>query len=99
VALTEKDLEHLETLARVKLSGASRERLRAQLERIIEFVRQLEGVDTAGVEGRSHMYEFTPELRDDATKPCLPRTEVLAAAPAKRDGYFAVPSVIETDEP
>jgi len=98
VALTEKDLEHLEKLARVKLSGESREKLRAQLERIIEFVRQLEGVDTTGVEARSHVGEFTPKLRDDATKPCLPRAEVLAAAPAKRDGYFAVPSVIEADE-
>ena len=98
MALTEKDLEHLEKLARVKLSGESRERLRAQLERIIEFVRQLEGDDTTGVEARSYTYEFKPELREDATKPCLPRAEVLAAAPAKREGYFAVPSVIEADE-
>ena len=98
MALTEKDLEHLERLARVKLSGDSRKKLRGQLERIIEFVRQLEGVDTTGIEARSQTYDIKPELRDDATKPCLPRAEVLATAPAKRDGYFAVPSVIEADE-
>jgi aspartyl-tRNA(Asn)/glutamyl-tRNA(Gln) amidotransferase subunit C len=98
VALTEKDLEHLERLARVKLSGESREKLRGQLERIIEFVRQLEGVDTTGIEARSHIGDIKPELREDATKPCLPRAEVLAAAPSKRDGYFAVPPVIEADE-
>lgn len=98
MALTEKDLEHLERLARLKLSGDSRKKLRGQLERIIEFVRQLEGVDTAGIEARSQTYDIKPELREDATKPCLPRADVLAAAPAKRDGYFAVPSVIEADE-
>jgi len=98
VALTEKDLEHLERLARVKLSGESREKLRGQLERIIEFVRQLEGVDTTGLEAHSHIDEIKPELRADETKPCLVRTEVLAAAPAKRDGYFSVPSIIEADE-
>ncbi|HEY5134098.1 MAG TPA: Asp-tRNA(Asn)/Glu-tRNA(Gln) amidotransferase subunit GatC, partial [Candidatus Krumholzibacteriaceae bacterium] len=61
MALTEKDLEHLERLARVKLSGESREKLRGQLERIIEFVRQLEGVDTTGIEARSQTYDIKPE--------------------------------------
>jgi aspartyl-tRNA(Asn)/glutamyl-tRNA(Gln) amidotransferase subunit C len=98
MSLTDRELEHLERLARVKLSAGSREKLRGQLERIIEFVRQLEGVDTTGVEARSHVGEVKPELRADETKPCLPRAEVLAAAPAKRDGYFSVPSVIEADE-
>jgi aspartyl-tRNA(Asn)/glutamyl-tRNA(Gln) amidotransferase subunit C len=50
VALTEEELEHLERLARVRLSDASRERLREQLERIIEFVKRLQATDTAGIE-------------------------------------------------
>jgi aspartyl-tRNA(Asn)/glutamyl-tRNA(Gln) amidotransferase subunit C len=98
VALTDRDLEHLERLARVKLSAGSREKLRGQLERIIEFVRQLEGVDTTGVEARSHVGEIKPELRADATKPCLPREEVLGAAPQREREFFGVPPVIEADE-
>ena len=98
MALTDKDLEHLERLARVKLSGESREKLRGQLARIIEFVKQLQGIDTAGIELRAQAAGLKPALRGDETKPCLPRDEVLAASPDNRKGYFAVPPVIEADE-
>ncbi len=96
--LTDQDLEHLERLARVKLSGESREKLRGQLARIIEFVKQLQGIDTAGMEPRARAAGLKPPLRGDETKPCLPREEVLAASPDNRKGYFAVPPVIEADE-
>lgn len=98
MVLSEKDLEHLERLARVKLSGASREKLRGQLARIIEFVKQLQSIDTTGIEPLAHVGELKPELRADVTEPCLPRDEVLAASPENRDGFFAVPAVIDTDE-
>ena len=98
MSLTDAELEHLERLARVKLSGQSREKLRGQLERIIEFVKQLQGIDTAGIEPRVRAAKLKPTLRGDETKNCLPRDEVLAASPESRKGYFAVPPVIEADE-
>jgi len=96
--LSESELVHLERLARVKLSGESREKLREQLARIIEFVRQLETIDTSGVEPRAYVGEFEPELREDLLKPCLPREDVLAASPDRKFGFFSVPPVIEADE-
>jgi len=90
MAFTEKDLEHLERLARVRLSAESREKLRPQLERIIEFVRTLQATDTTGVEPRAHVGHFEAVLRPDAVKPCLPREDVLAAAPERRDGFFGI---------
>jgi aspartyl-tRNA(Asn)/glutamyl-tRNA(Gln) amidotransferase subunit C len=98
MSLTESELEHLERLARVKLSGESREKLRGQLARIIEFVKQLERVDTTGLGPRVHAAELKPALRADVTKPCLPREEVLGAAPQKEKEFFGVPPVIEADE-
>jgi aspartyl-tRNA(Asn)/glutamyl-tRNA(Gln) amidotransferase subunit C len=96
--LTDRELEHLEQLARVALAGDSREKLRGQLARIIEFVKQLQTIDTAGNEPRAHVGEFKPELRADETKPCLPREEVLGAAPQREKEFFGVPPVIEADE-
>ncbi|MFA4947224.1 MAG: Asp-tRNA(Asn)/Glu-tRNA(Gln) amidotransferase subunit GatC [Candidatus Krumholzibacteriia bacterium] len=98
MSLTELELEHLERLARVKLTGESREKLREQLARIIEFVKQLQTIDTAGYETRAYVGEFEPALREDETKPCLPREEVLDAAPQKEREFFGVPPVIEADE-
>jgi aspartyl-tRNA(Asn)/glutamyl-tRNA(Gln) amidotransferase subunit C len=95
---TEKDLGHLERLARVNLSGRSREKLRGQLMRIIECVKQLQSGDTTGYEPRAHVGGFEPALRADETKPCLPREEVLGAAPQREGEFFGVPPVIEADE-
>lgn len=99
MSFTDADLEHLERLARIRLSGESREKLREQLARIIEFVRQLQAIDTAGREPRAYVGEFEPVLRGDEPHPCLPRDEALDAAPARRGEFFGVPPVIETEEP
>lgn len=98
MALTEEELEHLERLARVRLSGESREKLREQLARIIEFVRQLQTIDTAGFEPRACIGEPKRELRPDVIGPCLPRDEVLVESREHRRGSFIVPPVIEVDE-
>jgi aspartyl-tRNA(Asn)/glutamyl-tRNA(Gln) amidotransferase subunit C len=98
VVLSDSDVQHLERLARVKLNDQSREKLREQLERIIEFVKQLQRIDTHGIVPRAYVGEFEPNLREDAVKPCLEREEVLAASPQNQNGFFSVPPVIEADE-
>ncbi len=95
---TDKDLEHLERLARVKLAGPSRENLRGQLSRIIEFVKQLQAVDTAGFDAAGATVAAGTSLREDVPRPCLPREEILGAAPERRDEFFGVPPVIDTED-
>lgn len=97
MALTERELEHLERLARVRLSGESREKLRGQLARIIDFVRQLQEIDTKGLKPRADVGALESVTRPDEVKPCLPRDEVLAASPENRDGFFVVPAVIDAE--
>ena len=98
MALTDKELEHLERLARVQLSDQSREKLREQLARIIDFVRELQSVDTTAHEPGACGREREPALRADETKPGCSRDEILAASPQHKNGFFAVPPVIEADE-
>lgn len=95
---SERDLEHLERLARVRIVGESRDKLRHQLARIIEFVRRLQAVDTSGFEPRARVGGSGAAMRPDETRPCLPRDAVLAAAPERRESYFGVPRVIDTEE-
>ena len=96
--LKDKDLEHLERLARVELSGEARERLRAQLGTIIEFVRKLQSIDTSAYEAKAYLGGFEPELRPDEARECLDREEVLGAAPDRQNGYFRVPPVIGRED-
>lgn len=95
--LEEGELEHLESLARIRLDGEAREKLREQLAGIIEFVRQLQEIDTSGYEAKAYLGGFEPVLRADEIESCLSREEVLAESPDSENGYFKVPPVIDAE--
>lgn len=95
---TEKDLEHLERLSRIRLSEESREVLRGQLARIIDFVRELQAIDTSGFEAASLDWEIFVPLRDDKSLACLDRESVLREAPDRRGDFFGVPPIIEGED-
>ena len=97
--LKDADLKHLERLARVELSGESREKLRGQLGDIIGFVQKLQAIDTSGYSPKAYLGGFEPELRGDETGECLSRDEVLMQAPDALKGFFRVPPVIDREEP
>jgi aspartyl-tRNA(Asn)/glutamyl-tRNA(Gln) amidotransferase subunit C len=99
VELKDTDLRHIEKLARVELSGASRNKLREQLGDIIGFVQKLQAIDTSGYSPKAYLGGFEPELRTDEAGECLSRDEVLRQAPDARNGLFGVPPVIDRDEP
>jgi aspartyl-tRNA(Asn)/glutamyl-tRNA(Gln) amidotransferase subunit C len=99
VELKDADLKHLEELARVELSGESRDKLREQLGDIIGFVQKLQAIDTTGYSPRAYLGGFEPELRGDGAGECLSRDEVLTQAPDALNGFFRVPPVIGREEP
>jgi aspartyl-tRNA(Asn)/glutamyl-tRNA(Gln) amidotransferase subunit C len=86
---------HVARLSRLSLSDEERERFRVQLGSILDYVRQLEAVDLTGVPATAHVLPVTNVVRDDVPVDSLPRDEVLANAPASKDGFFVVPPVIE----
>jgi len=97
--LKDADLKHLEKLARVELSGESRDKLRKQMGDIIEFVQKLQAIDTSGYSPRAYLGGFEPELRRDEPEECLSRDEVLTQAPDALDDFFRVPPVIAREKP
>jgi aspartyl-tRNA(Asn)/glutamyl-tRNA(Gln) amidotransferase subunit C len=81
-------------LARLHLSEQEIEHFTAQLGSIFEFVEQLNGVDTSGVEPTCFMEPGHDPLRDDSEKPSLPVEETLKNGPSVKKGFFAIPKVI-----
>jgi aspartyl-tRNA(Asn)/glutamyl-tRNA(Gln) amidotransferase subunit C len=96
VTLSDADLLRLAALARLELAAEEREALRSQLERIIEFARQVQQVETHGVPPTSQVLGVAPRLRDDEPVPSLARDTALQQAPdaAKSDGLFTTPRVL-----
>ena len=84
-------------LARLDLSEADLARLRPQLSAILDYVTQLQELDTDGVDPLAHPLPVQNVFRDDDPAPPLPVDEALRNAPARAGNYFGVPAVFDTD--
>jgi aspartyl-tRNA(Asn)/glutamyl-tRNA(Gln) amidotransferase subunit C len=82
-------------LARIKVSEAELEAMVPELNGILAWVEQLGEVDVSGVEPMTAVIENHLRLRDDVVSDGGVRDAVLANAPARQDGFFGVPKVIE----
>lgn len=89
------DVEKIEQLAKLEFTDAQRQTLRQELEQILEYVAQLNELETADVPPTSHVLEITNRFREDQTEKWLSQKEVLANAPLQKAGFFSVPKVVD----
>lgn len=102
MALTEQDIARLARLAGLRLDASDQERARDELTRIFDFIKQLQAVDTTGIEPMAHPLaahqDISLRLREDQAAPTQTpeeRAAHMANAPAQHAGLFLVPTVIE----
>ena len=88
-------VDKLANLARLQFNATEKEGIKNDLQRMIQFVEKLNGVDTTGVEPLLHMSEQVNVLREDAIKGSVSREEGLQNAPVHDNEFFKVPKVIK----
>jgi aspartyl-tRNA(Asn)/glutamyl-tRNA(Gln) amidotransferase subunit C len=82
-------------LARLELTQADLEIMTRHLQSIINYIDQLQQVNTANVEPLTHPLLIQNIFRDDNPVPSLPVDAALANAPGRRGNFFAVPAVLD----
>ncbi|MBV8076895.1 MAG: Asp-tRNA(Asn)/Glu-tRNA(Gln) amidotransferase subunit GatC [Planctomycetaceae bacterium] len=95
MTLTIDEVAKVALLARLRLSPEELQRFTGQLNSIVDFVAQLQALDTRDVEPLAHGIEVRNVFRDDVLGPALPREKALANAPERNDEGFLVPAVLE----
>lgn len=94
--LTKEEVEHVARLARIKISESEKEIFSDQLSEILNYVGQLNKVDTTNVAATARVTEIINVMEEDCVRPCgLSREEILANAPEMQDGYLKVKAVLE----
>ena len=93
--LTQTEVDHIANLARLKISGAEKEKFAEQLSSILEYVNQLKGVATAGVEETAQVIKLENALRADEVDYCAVETrhQILKNAPEIEDDLVKTKSV------
>lgn len=82
-------------LARIQVDDEKLPALASELSAILGFVEQLSEVDTTDVKPYTSPVEMQIKARTDAVTDGGYPEDILANAPEKDDGYFAVPKVVE----
>ena len=95
MALTPEQVRWVAHLARLELTEAELATMTRQLSAILDYVNQLQQVDTTGVEPLAHPLPIHNVFRDDEPAPSLPVDAALANAPSRRDSFYGVPAVLE----
>jgi len=78
-------------LARLALSDEELEKMRGDLDGILDWMAALAKLDTSGVEPTFHAVEMITPLREDVVVAGLRHVEALRAAARPDAGPFAVP--------
>jgi aspartyl-tRNA(Asn)/glutamyl-tRNA(Gln) amidotransferase subunit C len=94
MSVTIAEVEHVAALARLSFTEDEKQKLTHQLNEILEYMGQLNALDTSQVEPLSHVIELSNVFREDVLKPCLAQEEALLNAPARTEQFFKVPKVI-----
>lgn len=93
--ITREDVERLADTARLYILEDEIEQMTEELNKITEYARTLQEVDTTGVEPTTHVIELTNVMRDDTPEEGIDRDLLFKNAPDHEDGQFKVPSVLD----
>jgi aspartyl-tRNA(Asn)/glutamyl-tRNA(Gln) amidotransferase subunit C len=99
--VTVQDVERVAELAHLKLEPEEVEPMLRDLNAILDYVAELNEIDTAGIEPLAQASELMseaaglPQPRPDRLEPSLRRSAVMPQAPETDGAFFKVPKVIE----
>ncbi len=82
-------------LARIKVEEGDLPALAGELSNILTFMEQLNEVDVEGVEPMTSVTPQRLKRREDVVTDGGMQDKILSNAPDAREGFFAVPKVVE----
>ena len=87
-------IEKISRLAHLEYGDEEKEKIRKDLEQILQFVGKLNEIDTENVDPLIYLSENSEVLRKDIAKRTISNEEALMNAPEKDGPFFKVPKVI-----
>jgi len=92
--ITKEEVKKVAHIARLELNENEINNHAEQLEKILEYIRQLEKIDTDDVSCTTRAIEVVNVFRKDEKKNSDCTEELLKLGPSKEDKYFKVPKII-----
>lgn len=93
--IDEATVKRVARLARIKVTPEEAKGLEKELSGILDWVKQLDEVDTANVEPMTRVVPIKLKMRKDEITDGEIAQQVTQNAPETTDGFYVVPKVVE----
>ena len=94
-AISKEEVSKVAELAKLKLNEEQLENHATQIEKILEYINQLEKIDTTNVPCTTRAIEVINNFRSDANEKYKNRDDILNLAPSREDDFFKVPKIMK----
>ena len=85
----------LSGLSKLKFNNEEAELISEDLSKMVNFINQLNELETDGIEPLIHMNEEVNNWREDKLGDILDQEKALANSPVKDSTYFKLPKVLD----
>ena len=90
-------ISKLANLSKLKFNDNEMDLISKDLSKMLNFINQLENLDTDGVEPLIHINEEANNWREDQIDGMLSQKAALSNSPIKDGTYFKLPKVLDID--
>jgi len=92
--INKEEVKKVAQLARLELNENEINKHAEQLEKILEYIKQLELIDTENIPCTTRAIEVTNVFRKDEKKNYDDVEEILELSPSREDKFFKVPKIM-----
>jgi aspartyl-tRNA(Asn)/glutamyl-tRNA(Gln) amidotransferase subunit C len=93
--IDQENLQKIAHLARLNFNAQAGEKMSADLSQVLDWVEQLQEIDTQNVAPLTSMSSEINVFREDQVGVQLTQEQALKNAPKQENGFFSVPKVME----
>ena len=93
--ISREEVSKVAKLAKLKLNEEQIDNHAKQIEKILDYINQLEKIDTTNVPCTTRAIEVINNFRKDTKEIYKNRENILDLAPSREDDYFKVPKIMK----
>tara|TARA_B100000212_G_scaffold246768_1_gene188488 strand:+ start:1760 stop:2053 length:294 start_codon:yes stop_codon:yes gene_type:complete len=93
--ISREEVSKVAQLAKLKLNEKQLDNHAIQIEKILDYINQLEKIDTTNVSCTTRAIEVINVFRGDAKETFHNRDEILNLAPSREKDFYKVPKIIK----
>lgn len=95
MAITKEQIQWIAHLSRLELKPDELALAATQLTSILDYINQLQQINTDNIEPLAHALDVSNVFREDDLKESLAVDQALANAPNRQGNFYGVPAILE----